>query len=137
MRSEPDRASNLERRQNRAALRDALPAVVVLVASQAIVASLDLGADSNRWRLAWSLVPMLPAAWLGWAQLRSLRRADEYQRIAQLEAMSIGFAVAMFVALTGGLLEGADIGSSVQFLQLTFIIGILSWVSALAIRSRR
>ena len=137
MRSEPDRASNLERRQNKAALRDALPAIVALVASQALVASLDLDADSNWWHLALSLAPLLPAAWLGWAQLRSIRRADEYQRIAQLEAMSIGFAVAMFVALTGGLLEGADVGSSVQFLQLTFIIAILSWVTALAIRSRR
>ena len=137
MRSQPNRASNLERRQNAASLRDALPAVVALVASQALVASLDLDANANRWHLLLSLTPLLPAAWLGWAQLRTLRRADEYQRIAQLEAMSIGFAVAMLVALTGGLLEGADVGSSVQFLQLTFIIGILSWVSALAIRSRR
>lgn len=137
MRSEPDRVSSLERRQNKAALRDALPAVVALVASQALVASLELDVDSNRWHLLLSLTPLLPAAWLGWAQLRSLRRADEYQRIAQLEAMSVGFAVAMFVALTGGLVEGADVGSSVQFLQLTFIMGILFWVAALAIRSRR
>ena len=137
MSSEPKRVSNLERRQNKATLSDALPAVIALVGSEALIASLDLDADSNRWHLLVSLIPLLPAVWLGWAQLRTLRRADEYQRIAQLEAMSIGFAVAMLVALTGGLLEGADVGSSVQFLQLTFIIGILSWVSALAIRSRR
>ena len=137
MSSESNRVSNLERRQSRAALRDALPAVVALVASEALVASLELDADSNRWHLVVSLIPLLPAAWLGWVQLRSLRRSDEFQRIAQLEAMSVGFAAAMFVALTGGLLEAADVGSSTQFLQLTFIVGILCWVAALAIRLRR
>ena len=137
MRSDSDRVSNLEKRQNRAALRDALPAVFALVASQALVASLELDADSNRWHLALSLTPLLPVAWLGWVQLRSLRRSDEFQRIAQLEAMSVGFAGAIFVALTGGLLEAADVGSSVQFLQLTPIVGILCWVAALAIRWRR
>jgi len=137
MRSDSDRVSKLERRQNRAALRDALPAVVALVASEALVASLELDAVSNWWHLVVSLIPLVPAVWLGWVQLRSLRRSDEFQRIAQLEAMSVGFAAAMFVALTGGLLEAADVRSSVQFLQLTFIVGILSWVAALAIKSRR
>jgi len=102
-----------------------------------LVASLELDADSNRWHLVVSLMPLLPAAWLGWVQLRSLRRSDEFQRIAQLEAMSVGFAAAMFVALTGGLLEAADVGSSTQFLQLTFIVGILRWVATLSIRLRR
>ena len=36
-----------------------------------------------------------------------------------------------------GLLSGADVGSDAQYLQLTFIAGILSWVGALAIRMRR
>ena len=137
MRTDSDRVSNLERRQNRMALSDALPAVVALLASEALVASLELDAVSNRWHLLLSLIPLLPAVWLGWVQLRSLRRSDEFQRIAQLEAMSVGFASAMFVALTGGLLEAADVKSSVQFLQLAFIVGILCWVAALAIKSRR
>ena len=51
--------------------------------------------------------------------------------------MSVGFGFAMLVAMAGGLLSGADVGSDAQFLQLTFIIGILSWVGALAIRMRR
>jgi len=51
MASESNRVSNLERRQSRAVLRDALPAVVALVASEALVASLELDADSNRWHL--------------------------------------------------------------------------------------
>jgi hypothetical protein len=43
----------------------------------------------------------------------------------------------MLIAMTGGLLDGADVGSTAQFLQLTFIGGILSWVAALAVLMRR
>ena len=75
--------------------------------------------------------------WLGWVQVRTLRRCDEYQRRVHLEAMSVGFAVAMLVAMAGGLLGAADVGSEAQYLQLTFIAGIVSWVAALAIRMRR
>jgi hypothetical protein len=127
----------LERSQNRAALRDAIPAVVALVLLEGIVATSDLDANTNTWHLVIALLPLLPAMWLAWAQLRSVRRSDEYQRVIQLEALSIGFAVAMLVAMTGGLLDGADVGSTAQYLQLTFIAGILSWVGALAILWRR
>jgi hypothetical protein len=132
-----NRKSMLERDQNRAALRDAIPGVVGLVVLEGIVAALDLDAGSNGWHLAISLLPLLPGVWLAWAQVRSLRRSDEYQRNVQLEAMSVGFAAAMLVAMTGGLLDSADVGSNAQYLQLTFIAGILSWVGALAVRSRR
>lgn len=129
--------SMLERRQDRAAIRDAVPAVATLVVLEGIVASVDLDAGSNRWHLVISLLPLLAGVWLALVQLRSLRRCDEYQRTVHLEAMSVGFAFAMLVAMAGGLLSGADVGSDAQYLQLTFIVGILSWVGALAIRMRR
>ena len=132
-----ERRSRLERRQGREAVRDAVPAVVVLVVSELVVASLDLDADSNWWHLAIALSPLLAGVWLAWAQVRALRRCDEYQRTVQLEAMAIGFAVAMLVAMAGGLLSAADVGSDAQYLQLTFILGILSWVGALAVRTWR
>jgi hypothetical protein len=132
-----ERKSMLERRQDRAAVRDAVPAVVALVLSEGIVASLDLDASSNRWHLVIALSPLLAGVWLAWVQLRTLRRCDEYQRTVHLEAMSVGFGVAMLVAMAGGLLDGADVGSTAQSLQLTFIAGVLSWVAALAIRLRR
>jgi hypothetical protein len=132
-----ERKSVLERRQDRAAICDAIPAVVVLVVSEGIVASLDLDATSNRWHLLIALSPLLAGVWLAWVQLRTIRRCDEYQRTVHLEAISIGFAVAMLVAMTGGLLDAVDVGSSAQSLQLTFIAGVLSWVGALAIRMRR
>jgi len=77
------------------------------------------------------LLPVLPAMWLGWIQARSLGRADEFQRVAQLEALAVGFGVAMFLSLVGGLLVGAGAGTGAQFLQITFIGGIVAWAAAL------
>ena len=128
--------SEFDRRQNRAGLRDAIPAAVALVVSEAVVASIDLQADTNRWHLGVALLPLIPAVWLAWAQWRMLRRSDEFQRLAHLEALAIGFAVAMLAALTGGLLDAANIGSTAQWLQITFTGGILAWVVALALRLR-
>lgn len=132
-----ERKSELERRQDRAAIRDAIPAVVALIVLEALVAALDLDAGTNGWHLAISLLPLLAGMWLVWVQLRTLRRCDEYQRTMHLEAMSVGFGVAMLMAMAGGLLDGTDVGSTALYLQLTFIAGILSWVAALAIRMRR
>ena len=137
MSSTPNSHSELDRRQTRAGWREALPAVVALVATEVTVASLDLHADTNRWHVAVALLPVIPAIWLGWVQWRALRRSDEFQRIAQLEAMAVGFAVAMLAALIGGLLHAADVGSTAQWLQITFIGGILSWATALLQRLRR
>ena len=78
----------------------------------------------------------MPALWLVWAQLRSLRRADEYQRIAQLEAMAVGFATMIVLALVGGLLDAAGIGDPRQSLQITFIGGTLAWIAAGAVKAR-
>lgn len=132
-----ERKSKLQQRQDRATIRDAVPAVVALIVLEWAVAVLDLDVDSHRWHVVIVLSPLLAAVWLAWVQLRTLRRSDEYQRTVHLEAMSVGFGVAMLVALAGGLLDGADVGSTSQYLQLTFIAGILSWAAALIIRMRR
>jgi hypothetical protein len=132
-----ERKSTWEQRQDRATVRDAVPAVVALVVTEAIAAFTDLDAGSNPWHVLVAVLPLLAFVWLVWVQLRTLRRCDEYQRTLHLEAMSIGFAVAMLVAMAGATLGAADIGSDRQFLQLTFIAGILSWVGALAVRLRR
>jgi hypothetical protein len=81
--------------------------------------------------------PLAAALWLVWAQMRSLRRSDEYQRKVQLEAMAIGFGTVMLLALAGGLLDAAQIGDPRQSLQVTFIAGILTWIAALAIKLLR
>jgi hypothetical protein len=71
-----------------------------------------------------------------WTQLRSVRRADEYQRVILLEAMSIGFAFVLILSLAGGLLDAAGLGDPAQSLQITFIAGVLAWVGALAVKLR-
>ncbi len=37
-----------------------------------------------------------------WVQVRSLRWADEYQRVLRLEALAIGFAAVMVVSFAAG-----------------------------------
>lgn len=83
-----------------------------------------------------SLSPLVPALWLMWTQLRSLRRADEFQRIGQLEAMAIGFGAVLLLSFMGGLLDAAGMENPNLSLQVTFIGGVLVWVGALAIKTR-
>jgi hypothetical protein len=128
-------ASDLAR--NRAIARDTLPAAVVLIASQASLELLDPKGGASVWNLLWCLVPLLPSGWLVWAQVRALRRADEYQRLRQLEAMAIGFAAAVLISMTGGLLDAAGVGSTRQSLQITFIGSVLVWALASGIKARQ
>jgi len=132
-----ERKSRSDVVRDRAAVRDAMPGVVALVVVQGSLMMLDPDGRASAWNLVWSLLPLAPAVWLVWAQLRSLRRADEYQRIVQLEAMAIGFATVIVLSMAGGLLDAAGIGDPAQSLQVTFIAGTLTWVAALAVKSRR
>jgi len=130
-----ERKSGSDVARYRAAVRDTMPALVTLVVVQGSLVLLDPDGGASGWNLSWSVPPLVPALWLVWAQLRSLRRADEYQRIVQLEAMAIGFGTVIVLSLAGGLLDGAGIGDPRQSLQVTFILGILAWIAALAIKT--
>jgi hypothetical protein len=132
-----ERKSSSDVIRYRAAVRDTTPALVTLLAVQASLVLLDPDGGANAWNLVWSLLPLLPAVWLVRAQRRSLRRADEYQRIVALEAMAIGFGTVIVLSLAGGLLDAAGIGDPRQSLQVTFILGILAWIGALAINTWR
>jgi hypothetical protein len=136
-RTQRERRSTSDIVRDRAAVRDLAPGVVVLVALQASLVMVDPDGRSSAWNLAWSLLPLAPALWLGWAQVRGLRRADEYQRTVQLEAMAIGFGAVVLLAMTGGLLDAGGIGNPRQSLQVTFIAGILVWLAALAVKTAR
>ena len=70
--------------------------------------------------------------------MRSLRRADEFQRVHQLTALAVGFAATVMLSLAGSLLvAGTGSGDQAQWLQITFIGGVLSWLAALAVVTRR
>lgn len=130
-----DRRSTSDHQRDRATLREATPAVLALVAVQASLLAGDPDGSSAA-STAWSLLPLVPFAWLVWIQVRSLRRADERQRGLQLSALAVGFGATMVLALAGGLLDGADLGSPAQSLQLTFIGGMAVWLVSLAFLSR-
>jgi hypothetical protein len=132
-----ERKSRSDRARDQAARRDILPAVVLLLAVQASLIALDPDGRGSAGNLAWSLLPAIPAIWLVWSQLRGLRRADDRQRMMQLEAMAVGFGAVIFLSFAGGLLDAASIGSARQSLQVTFIVGTLAWVLALVIGARR
>lgn len=132
-----ERKSNSDVARDRAAFRDLWPGVIALILIQGSLVALDPDGDANGWVVVWSLLPVIPALWLVRAQMRSLQRADEYQRVIQLEAMAIGFATVIILAMIGGLLDAAGIGDATQSLQITFIVGLLSWVTALGIKTQR
>lgn len=99
---------------------------------QGSLIALDPDGRASLGRLVWSLSPIVPALWLAWAQLRILRRADDYQRVLHLEAMAFGFGVVIAASFVGSLLDAACVGSAGQSLQVTFQAGLLAWLAALA-----
>ena len=134
---DPKRKSSSDVARQRAFFGDVAPAMAVLVVAQGSLLLLDPDGGASTWNVVWSLLPMVPAGWLVWAQLRSLRRADEYQRVLQLQAMAIGFAAVILLAMLGGLLDAAGIGNPAQSLQITFIAGVLTWIGALGVLTWR
>jgi hypothetical protein len=132
-----ERTSRSDVMRQRAFRNDVVPAMALLVVTQGSLLLLDPDAGASVWNVVWSLLPMVPAGWLVWAQLRSLRRADEYQRLIALQAMAVGFGAVILLALLGGLLDAAGIGSAAQSLQITFIAGVLTWIGALGVLTWR
>gem|GEM_PF-26689 len=119
--------------RDRAAVRDVVPAMVTLLVVQGSLILLDPHGEMTVWYLLWSFSPLAPALWLGWAQLRSLRRADEYQRVIQLESMAIGFGAVILLSLTGGLLDAARIGDPRTSLQVTFTGGVANNIGMVSV----
>lgn len=132
-----ERTSTSDVERERAALRDVAPGLIALLVLQGSLLIVDPDGGATAANVVWSLLPLVPIGWLVWAQVRSLRRADEFQRMIQLEAMAIGFGVVIIAATVGSLLDGAGIGDARQSLQVTFIAGILSWLVALVVLMRR
>jgi hypothetical protein len=133
--SSKERMSASDLARARASVRETWPGLLALLVLQGSLLAADPARPARGWVLAWSLSPIVAAVWLAWAQWRSLRRADELQRMVQLEALAVGFAAMLLLALAGGLLDAAGIGDSPQSLQVTFIAGVLAWTAALAVRT--
>lgn len=136
--SKPEAPSAVERRQSRAYLKEFIPGMIGYGITIALAVSFGDTGGHVGWQLLWWLLPLVPIGLVIGAVFRALGRSDEYQRRLQLEGMSIGFAAAMFAALTFGLL-----GTQVDLLPRsaevwgTFSIGMLSWAVSVMVRSTR
>jgi hypothetical protein len=129
----PERESRSDVTRKRAAMRDLIPGLVALVVAEATLIAADPDATSSGWHLVWSLSPLIGIGMLAWGQVRILRRSDEWERLGQLSAMSIGFGVFAVLLAGVGVLQAAGIGDVVQLMQITFFAGIAAWVAALGI----
>jgi hypothetical protein len=134
--SPENRQSRSDKVRDRAEFLDWLPAAIVLVLLS-LIAELGLFGSDGSWKLFWSLLNLAPGLWIVRAVIRSLRRADEYQRRRQLEALAIGFGVLIMAIYTVGLLEAAGVGDLRQLVQISFIGSILIWIAALLFKTPR
>jgi len=134
--AERERNSRSDTARQRAAFRDLLPGLVVLVLTEGSLIVADPDASSSPWALAWSLSPLIAVGLLVWGQLRILRRSDERERLVQLGAMAVGFGTFAVLLAASGVLQAADIGDPAQQSQITFAAGILAWVGATAVAQR-
>ena len=63
----------------------------------------DLSGTSP-WRFVWALLPLLPLAWIVAVTAHRVRQMDEYQLKLMFPGLAVGFAVAVFAAITVALL---------------------------------
>lgn len=127
----PERDSRSDVTRRRAATRDLIPGLAALVIAEGSLIVADPDATSSGWHMLWALSPLVGIALLAWGQLRVLRRSDEWERLKQLTAMSIGFGVLAVLLAVVGVLQAASIGDVARLVQVTFFVGIAAWVGAL------
>jgi hypothetical protein len=122
--------------RKRSYLREFGPAMALYVGT--IVVTTSLGVDRS-WK-QWLFVGlnMLPVLLMAWAILRHLRRLDEFERLKTMEAMTVGFGVAMVTALGCALTASAGIGiSALVAAWAPFMAGMAAWglLACLYVRS--
>ena len=130
------RASRREQEQDRASWRDATPALLVLAV--AFVAMLTINEPGpSPVRLLWVVLNVVGVGLLLRAELRGLRRADEFQRRLQLEALGIGFAATVMLTILAGLLVGAGLSEARPWLTISTVGGFIAWLGARALLTWR
>lgn len=127
----------LRRRADRRAM--ALPIAGFFAACISAIAFAANG-GKNTWSVILWLLPVAFLLWLVVAVVKSLGRADEYQRRVQLEAMAVGFAATMITAAVFLMLESAPIKVTGALGNdaggLVWLAGTVGWCCALWFRSR-
>lgn len=118
--------------------REFFPAVAVYLVT-VFATVVFVGDDPAMPRRLLLLLPLLPALWAMRAVVRSLNRSDEFERLVQLEAMAVGFGVAMVASMTVGFLGmHADPNRFNQVAPwIIFSVAVLAWGAVAGIRSSR
>ena len=132
-----ERKSASDIARHRSASRDLVAGLAVLIISQMSLLAMDPDASAGPLHLAWVLSPLVGIGLLVWAQVRILGRCDERERVDELSAMAIGFAVVITALAAVGVLQAAGIGDARQQLQMTTGLGIAAWIVASLLRKRR
>lgn len=132
-----ERRSTSDIARRRAASRDLVTGLVLLVVSEASLIAMNPDATAGPVPLAWALSPLVGIGLLVRAQVRIVGRSDERERVDALSAMAVGFAVVMTALAVVGVLQAAGIGDARQQVQVTTGLGIASWVVASLLRERR
>ena len=128
--------SQSERRRTRAEMRESFPAVAMSLAAFGILVLVDPDGLTPL-NVVWAVLSIASVMGFVWAQVRSLRRADEYQRMVRLEAIAIGFGTVIVLSFTAGMLNALGVGEPRQFYEPVFIVGVVVWAAAHGIKSRR
>ncbi len=84
----------------------------------------------------WWMVLFLPLIAAAITGLRSYLRADEYQRMRQLQAIAVGFVAAMLASLFLGLMGAAGV-ATVWSGWVVYSVGMLSWCAAALVQQAR
>ena len=100
-----------------------IPGILVLVAIQVALVAIPSDEQSTGQSspvvIALTMLSLIPVLWLVAAQVRALRRADEFQRTVQLESLAVGFAGFVVIALAASSANSVGIGEPAQLLQIT------------------
>lgn len=130
--------STLDRRNNRAYFKELGGSMLAYVVLLVVALTLFDEARSDAVNLAVMLLPVLPvlpAIGIAWACVRMLQRSDEFVRSRQLEAIAIGFVLAMLASVTLGFLTNVVTIPGVPW--IVYGIGMAGWAFGAIVRGRR
>jgi hypothetical protein len=126
--------SDVERTRGRVA--DALPGLAVLALAAVAMFVFDVPGP-NAGTGVWAVLMLAATGLFMWAEVRSLQRADEYQRLLQLQALAVGFAVVVVLLQVASVLVAAQLMDARQGLQMSFIGGLVAWLGVRALQARK
>src|SRR3712207_39095 len=134
--NERSRESYSDVERTRAAWRDAIPGLAVLALAVGAMFVFD-DPGPNAGTGIWAVLMLAATGLFMWAEVRSLQRADEYQRLLQLQALAVGFAVVVVLLQAASVLVAAQVMDARQGLQISFVGGLVGWLGVRALKARK